>query len=102
MIIKEYLLKLGYSIEDIGNILNSYPLCNLKENTLLADVKEVYSLLITLGYSHEDIIKMTKKFPALFGLSNENIKQKIDDLISLGYSGNDIVKMTKQYPALFS
>ena len=45
---------------------------------------------------------MTKKFPALFGLSNENIKQKIDDLISLGYSGNDIVKMTKQYPALFS
>ena len=56
MTVKEHLLQLGYSIEDVGNILNSYPLCNLKESTLLADVKEVYSLLITLGYSHEDII----------------------------------------------
>ena len=32
MTVKEYLLQLGYSIEDVGNILNSYPLCNLKES----------------------------------------------------------------------
>ena len=60
--VKEYLLQLGY---------------NLKKDTLLLKIKEVYYLLISLGYSHEDVIKMTKVLPSLFGLSIENIKQKI-------------------------
>ena len=100
--VKEYLLQLGYGKEEIKTILNSYPLCNLKESTLLADVKEVYYLLISLGYSHEDVIKMTKVLPSLFGYSIENIKQKINDLISLGYSHEDVIKMTKQLPTLYS
>lgn len=29
--VKEYLLQLGYSKEEIKTILNSYPLCNLKK-----------------------------------------------------------------------
>lgn len=40
--VKEYLLKLGYSDKEIDAVLNSYPLCKLKENTLLAKIKEVY------------------------------------------------------------
>ena len=99
--VKEYLLQLGYSKEEIKTILNSYPLCNLKKDTLLLKIKEVYYLLISLGYSHEDVIKMTKVLPSLFGLSIENIKQKIDDLISLGYSRDDVIKMTKISPTLF-
>lgn len=100
--VKEYLLQLGYGKEEIKTILNSYPLCNLKESTLLADVKEVYYLLISLGYSHEDVIKMTKQLPPLFGYEIENIKQKIDFLITLGHSKNDVIKMTKAIPSLFS
>ena len=100
--VKEYLLQLGYSKEEIKTILNSYPLCNLKKDTLLAKIKEVYCLLISLGYSHEDVIKMTKVLPSLFGYSIENIKQKIDDLISLGYSRDDVIKMTKILPTLYS
>ena len=60
--VKEYLLKLGYSDEEIDAVLNSYPLCKLKENTLLAKIKEVYCLLISLGYSRDDVIKITKIF----------------------------------------
>src|SRR5699024_8217837 len=99
--VKEYLLKLGYSDKEIDAVLNSYPLCKLKENTLLAKIKEVYCLLISLGYNHEDVIKMTRTLPTLFGLSIETIKQKIDDLISLGYSREDVIKMTKAIPSLF-
>lgn len=75
--VKEYLLKLGYSDEEIDAILSSYPICSLKEDTLLAKIKEVYCLLISLGYSREDVIKMTKQLPSLFGFSIENIRQKI-------------------------
>jgi len=99
--VKEYLLQLGYSKEEIKTILNSYSLCNLKKDTLLAKIKEVYYLLISLGYSHEDVIKMTKVLPSLFGYSIENIKQKTDALISLGYSRDDVIKMTKISPTLF-
>ena len=99
--VKEYLLNLGYSEEDIETILNSYALKNLKEDTLLIHIKENYNLLIFLGYSHEDIVKMTKSLPALYSYSIENIKQKIDDLISLGYSHEDVIKMTKFFPSLY-
>ena len=99
--VKEYLINLGYSNEDTENILNSYALKNLKEDTLLIHIKENYNLLIFLGYSHEDIVKMTKSLPALYSYSIENIKQKIDDLISLGYSHEDVIKMTKFFPSLY-
>ena len=101
MMVKEYLINLGYSNEDTENILNSYALKNLKEDTLLIHIKENYNLLIFLGYSHEDIVKMTKSLPALYSYSIENIKQKIEDLISLGYSHEDVIKMTKFFPSLY-
>ena len=99
--VKEYLLKLGYSNEDVENILNNYALKKIKEDTLLTHIKDVYNLLITLGYSKNDVIKMTKLLPALYSYSIENIKQKIEDLISLGYSREDVIKMTKTLPALY-
>ena len=74
--VKEYLLKLGYSHEDIEKILSCYALKSLKEDTLLIHIKNNYNLLISLGYSHEDVIKMTKTLPSLYSLSIENIKQK--------------------------
>ena len=45
---------------------------------------------------------MTKVLPALYGYTEENIKNKIEYLISLGYSKEDVIKMTKSLPALYS
>ena len=45
---------------------------------------------------------MTKVLPSLYGLSIDNIKEKINDLKALGYSDKDIIKMTKVLPALYS
>ncbi len=79
--IKEYLVSLGYNNIDIEKILNAYSLNSLKENTLLIHIKEIYDLLISLGYSNENIIRMTNVLPALYSLSAENIKKKIDEII---------------------
>ena len=34
--------------------------------------------MMSLGYTKEDVIKMTKQLPALFGYSIDNIKRKIN------------------------
>ena len=67
----------------------------------IENIKQKIDDLISLGYSRDDVIKMTKQLPTLFGYGIENIKQKMDNLISLGYSHEDVIKMTKQLPALF-
>ena len=55
-------------------------------------------MLISLGYSHEDVIKMTKVLPSLFGISIENIKQKITFLkqIDLDFIAVDDTKKLMQ------
>ena len=37
---------------------------------------------MSLGYTKEEIIRMTKQLPALFGYSIDNIKRKINFLIN--------------------
>ena len=75
--VKGYLISLGYNNEDIENILTCNSLKDFKEDTLLIHIKDIYNLLISLGYSRADVIKMTKSLPSLYSLSIENIKQKI-------------------------
>ena len=76
---------IGYNDKEIDKILYDSNLVFIKENTLLKKINCIYNLLISLGYSRADVIKMTKLLPSLYGYSIENIKQKIEDLISLGY-----------------
>ena len=45
--VRELMLNLGYKEEEIKNIVNQYPLCNLKEETLLRKIKEIYDYLLS-------------------------------------------------------
>ena len=54
-----------------------------------------------LGYSKEEVIRMTKSLPAIYGLSIDNIKQKIEDMEKLGYSKEEVIKMTKSLPSIY-
>ena len=100
--IRKYMLEFGYNNDDIDKICDAYPFNTFRIDTLYDKIKENSLLLLSLGYSKQDVIRMTKLLPALFGYSIENIKQKLDDLIELGYSKQDVIKMTKLFPALFS
>jgi len=43
------------------------------------NIKQKIKDMLELGYSYNDIIKMTKQLPAIYGYSIENIKQKIKE-----------------------
>ena len=84
--IKKELLSLGYSEEEASEIINNYSIINLRPETLLKKIHENMNFFKSIGYSQEEVIKMTKVLPAIYGYSIENIKQKIEDMKELGYS----------------
>lgn len=43
--LEQYMLEIGYTKEEIDIIINSYPICNLKEETLPENIKNIYSFL---------------------------------------------------------
>ena len=99
--IRKYMLEFGYTDENIDKICNAYSLSSFRVDTLYGKIKENSLFLLSLGYSKNDVIKMTKLLPALLAYGIENIRQKLDDLIELGYSREYVIKMTKLLPALF-
>ena len=80
--------------EDIKDILDSR-LSNFKDETLSKKIIENYNFLISLGYSKEEVIKMTKTLPTIYGLSIENIRQKVDYYDSIGLK-QIVVEDTRQ------
>ena len=99
--LNKLLKSLGYTEYDINKIINTYPISNMREDTLVKNIKRNYTFLIELGYSQEEVIKMTKSFPSIFNYSIESIKQKIEDIKQLGYSQEEVIKMTKSLPTIF-
>ena len=95
------LCNLGYTKEESKEILNTYPLNTCKPETLKKKIEEINMYMEKLGYSRAEVIKMTKSLPAIYGLSIDNIKQKIEDMEKLGYSKEEVIKMTKSLPAIY-
>lgn len=78
------LCNLGYTNEESKEILSTYPLNTYKPETLKKKIEEINMYMEKLGYSKEEVIKMTKSLPTIYGLSIDNIKQKIDFYDSIG------------------
>ena len=100
MLEKEF-LDFGYTKEDYILIKNSHGITGYTDETLLKKIKEITKFLLKLDYSKEEVIKMTKSLPTIYGLSIENMKQKIEDMVSLGYSKEEVIKMTKSLPQIY-
>lgn len=75
--LKEYMLELGYLKEDYDLFKNDYILSRYEDEKILAKIKENFPFLLGLGYSKEDVIKITRIHPGLYGYSVETLKQKI-------------------------
>ena len=96
------LCNFGYTKEESKEILNTYPLNTYKPETLKKKIEEINMYMEKLGYSKEEVIKMTKSQPAIYGLSIDNIKQKIEDMEKLGYSRAEVIKMTKSLSTIYA
>ena len=98
---KEALLIIGYNEKEAEEIVNTYPLCDFKDDSLIDNIKNIFGLFIKLGYTKEEIIKMTKFLPVLYSYSEEKISDKIEYMIQLGYTKEEVIKMTKILPTLY-
>ena len=65
-------------------------------------MKQKLEDIMSLGYTKEEVIKMTKTLPTIYGYSIEKMKQKLEDIISLGYIKEEVIKMTKILPSIYS
>ena len=101
MTLKEEFIILGYTKDDYDAIRNSYPISSIKDETLIEKVRDNYSFLLKLGYKREEIIKITKSLPEIYGYSTRTIEQKMKDMISLGYTRKEVINMTKDLPAIY-
>ena len=102
MSLKEEFIKVGYTENDYNEIRNSYSLINMKDETISIHLKDIFAFFLKNGYSKEEVIKMTKSLPQIYGYSIENMKQKIEDIMVLGYSKEEVIKMTKSLPQIYS
>ena len=101
MTLKEEFIKLGYTEEDYEIIRNNYAVNQIKDETLIKKLKDNFAFLLKMGYTKEEVIKMTKSSPQIYSYSIENMKQKIEDIISLGYTKEEVIKMTKSLPQIY-
>ena len=102
MTLKEEFIKLGYTEEDYEIIRNNYAINQIKDETLIKKLKDNFAFLLKMGYTKEEVIKMTKSSPQIYGYSIENMKQKIEDMIALGYTKEEVIKMTKSSPTIYN
>lgn len=93
--------QLGYKEDEIVKIINHKSVNKLKEATLLYNVKRNFTLLLKIGYTPSQIIKMTKKQPFIYALSEKSIITKINDLIQLGYTKKEVESIMKIFPILY-
>ena len=99
--LKEKFLEFGYTEEEYYEIRESYGVSNYSDETLLKKFSNITLFFLELGYTKEEVIKMTKVLPNIYGLSIENIKRKINDMVSLGYTKEEVIKMTKTLPNIY-
>ena len=76
--LKQKFLEFGYTEEDYNLIRNSHVISTYTDTTLMKQIINITSYLLGLGYTREEVIKMTKSLPALYSLSIENIREKIE------------------------
>ena len=96
-----YMKSLGYNDKEIDKIKKSYVLNNYSDIELYDKVSDIFNYLLVVGYTNDEIIKISKCFPAIFVFSIDKIKMRFDSLLELGYTKEEVLKMTKKMPSLF-
>lgn len=102
MNLEELFIRLGYTRLDYKQIVENYSLRHFKYETFYKNIVLNYQFLLDVGYTKEEIIKITKLSPKIYSYSVDNLKQKIEDIINLGYSKKEVLKITNSLPNIYS
>lgn len=85
MNLKKLFINLGYTMEDYVQLVNFYPLNIIITDFFYNRVLENYNFLLSVGYTKDEIIKMTKEYP-IYSYSIEKLKQKLEEGMALDYT----------------
>lgn len=97
--LKDYLLNIGYINEEIDTIVKSYTLRFYKEETLVSNIKDIYSYFLSKNYKEKEIHGLIVKSPSILICSKEALESKLKYLNKLGLDG---LKITKKDPQVFT
>lgn len=89
------LLELGYSDIDIIRFKYDKELSKYTDEEKCKKIDLIFNHLLSLGYSREDIMKMTMLVPFIYSLSVLDIDNRYNMLLGLGYSDIDTIKLIK-------
>ena len=98
--VKEFLAKMGFSEKKINYILNLYPISEMKEETILRNIKDSYSFCKALGFSTQAFIKANSTSNPMFTRPISSLENKVKELEELGFSKNNITKIIKMCPSI--
>ena len=98
--LKEYMLDFGYTESDIELIFKYLSKKHYNSGTLYNKITSINNFLKSLGYTLQDIRKITIYYPYIYTCTIDYMNKKIEDMIDLGYYKKDIVSMIKKYPMI--
>lgn len=98
--VKYFMKKLHYSDEEIEMVLNNKVLENMKEETVIRNIYDIFTYLLSLNFKLDELIYMSKKWGGLFTTTINNLIVKIDYFRSLGYDDKKIKKIIIKFPAI--
>ena len=96
------IFSLGYTQEDLDKIKSTYYVGNYSIDVLHSKILEVYKFLLNMGYSHNDVINITRGFLGIFVYDGEILRERISDLVFLGFNRETVKKMVKMSPKILS
>ena len=100
--LENYLLKIGFTVDQISFLNNSYKLRNLSESNILNNYKKTCSLLHKYNLDNKEIINITMIIPDILYSSYDLLKNNIDGLIKYGFNKLEISSLIVNYPYIIT
>ena len=90
---------IGYTTREILKLAFKQPM--LLSLGFEKNIVQKISDLEELGFTRQDIVKISKIFPSIYTYNINTIRKRLDDFCSLGYSSEEVIKMMISSPTLF-
>ena len=92
-----YLISLGYTIDDIRIMMKKFPtLVSFSEENLNQKINN----LINFGFNNDQVIQITKALPTIFSYQINHVNEKLNWFLSLGYNQTEVIKIITTLPAI--
>ena len=77
MMLKNKMLGFGYSEDEFKKITGTYILARYSNFEIGYNFDDVNKYLEEFGFNHDEIIKIGRRYPAIYSISVGNIERKI-------------------------